>query len=158
MVQMRKILLCSISLESHIKWFSVMVLMCKMIISPWAFSIFSKFWFGGLLGCVKGQKIAQNDKTFCLLCSISQEQYIMWLSFVVHKCKMISPGIFYITFSKFWFGLLWGSKGEKWPKMLKKTCLRNHTSHILIYGTHVWKDNTSRCFLHFFQFSGSIVG
>ena len=138
MVQMRKILLCSISLESHIKWFSVMVLMCKMIISPWAFSIFSKFWFGGLLGCVKEQKIAQNDKTFCLLCSISQEPYIMWLSFVVHKCKMISPGIFYITFSKFWFGLLWGSKGEKWPKMLKKPVLGT-IHHISWFMVHMCK-------------------
>ena len=55
MLQMRKILLHSVSLKSYIKWFSVMILMCKMI-SPWTFSIFSKFWFGGLLGCVKGQK------------------------------------------------------------------------------------------------------
>ena len=99
------------------------------------FPFFSKFWFGGLLGCVKGQKIAQNDKTFCLLCSISQEPYIMWLSFVVHKCKMISPGIFYITFSKFWFGLLWGTKGEKWPKMLKKPVLGtiHHISWFMVH-------------------------
>ena len=160
MVQMRKILLCSISLESHIKWSSVMVLMCKMIISPWAFSIFSKFWFGRLLGCVKGQKIAQKDKTFCLLCSISQEPYIIWLSFVVHKCKMISPGIFYYYYYFFKI-LIWVAmrvKGWKMAQNVKKTCLRNYTSYISIYGTHVWKDNTSRCFLHFFQFSGSIVG
>ena len=34
---------------------------------------------------LKGQKVVQNDKKFCLLHSISQEPYIVWLSFVVHK-------------------------------------------------------------------------
>ena len=44
---------------------------------------------------VKGQKMVQNDKKFCLLHSISQEPYIIWLSFMVHMCKMIiSPGVF----------------------------------------------------------------
>ena len=137
MLQMRKILLHSVSLKSYIKWFSVMILMCKMI-SPWTFSIFSKFWFGGLLGCVKGQKIAQNDKTFCLLCSISQEPYIMWLSFVVQKCKMISPGIFLNYFFKILIWVVMRVKGWKMAQNVKKkTCLRNHTSYILIYGTHV---------------------
>ena len=46
---------------------------------------------------VKGQKMAQNDKKFCLFCSISQEPYTIWSSFVVLMCKMIiSPGIFFI--------------------------------------------------------------
>ena len=40
---------CSISQESCIIWFSFMVLMCKLIISPGMFFSFSKFWFFGLL-------------------------------------------------------------------------------------------------------------
>ena len=155
MVQMRKILLCSISLESHIKWFSVMVLMCKMIISPWAFSIFSKFWFGGLLGCVKEQKIAQNDKTFCLLCSISQEPYIMWLSFVVHKCKMmISPCVFFQFLKILIFWVLRRVKGQKIVQNDKRFSLptpylKNHGSH----DCHLWYTSLKRWYLHaFFSF------
>ena len=103
-----------ISQEPYIIWFSFMVLMCKMILPPQIFFIFSKFWFSGLLGG-KGQ-IAQNDKTFGLSCSISQEPYILWSSFVVHKCKMIiSPGFFYFfKILIFWF--LGGSKGKHRPK------------------------------------------
>ena len=33
-----------------------------MMTSPDDFFSFSKFWFSGLLGEVKGQKMAQNDK------------------------------------------------------------------------------------------------
>ena len=52
-----------------------------------------------VVGGVKGQKIVQNDKKFCLPCSMSQESGIIWLSFSVHKCKtMISPQFF-----KLWF-------------------------------------------------------
>ena len=90
---------------------------------------------------VKGQKIVQNDKRFCLSCSISQEPYIIWLSFVIHRWKMIiSPG-FFSFFSKFWyFGLLVGSDGKKWPKMTKNSFVPyiGAIYHmILIYGTHV---------------------
>ena len=64
--------------------------------------------------------MVQNDKKLCPWCSISQEPYIMWLSFMVHLCKMIiSRGIFYI-FSKFWIsGSLGGKRvknGSKWQK------------------------------------------
>ena len=65
---------------------------------------FLKFWFSRFLGRSKGQKIFH--KKLCPFHLISKEPYIIWLSFVVHKCKlMISPGFF----SKFWFfGLLVG--------------------------------------------------
>ena len=60
------------------------------MISPGAFFHFCKifiFW-------IKGQKMAQNDKRFCLFCSINQETYIIWLSFMVHMSKMaICPGV-----------------------------------------------------------------
>ena len=89
---------------------------------------------------VKGQKMVQNDKKFCASHVISQEPYIIWLSFMLHMCKMIiSPGVFFI-FSKFWFfGLLWGWKDKRWSKMTKKSVcctqyLRNHTS----YDSHLW--------------------
>ena len=94
----KKTLLCFISQEPYIILFSFMVYMCKMIISTGIFFIFTKFWFPGLFRGVKGQKIVQNDKKFCLLPSVSQEPYIIWSSFVVCKCKMvISSGFFFIS-------------------------------------------------------------
>ena len=91
-----------ISKEPYIIWLSFMVHKCKLMISPGFF--FQNFDFS-----VKGHKMVQNEKRFCLFNTISQEPYIIWLSFVVGKCKMIiSPGVFFI-FSKFWFfGLLVG--------------------------------------------------
>ena len=64
------------------------------MISAGVFFISSKCWFFGFLGegegrGVKGQKVIQNDKKICLSCSIAQEPYIIWLSFMVHMCKMI---------------------------------------------------------------------
>ena len=91
-----------ISLEPYIIWLSFMLLMCKMIISSCIFFFFFNFNFWGCVRGVKGQKTVQNDKKFCLLHSISQETYIIWLSFMVHICKMICLGVFFI-FSKFWF-------------------------------------------------------
>ena len=117
--------------------------MCKMIIFPGVFFIFSKFWFSGFLGGVKGQKIAQNDKKFCLLHSVSQEPYITWSSFVVRKCKMIISSVDFFSFSKLWFfGLLGRSKSKKWLKPTKTLSFALYISGtmyhmILIYGTHV---------------------
>ena len=60
------------------------------------FLFFWKFWFSGSIVGVKGQKMVQNDKKLCLLRSISQESYIIWLSFMVQMFKMIiSPGVFF---------------------------------------------------------------
>ena len=93
-------------------------------------------WFVRLCG-VKGEKMTDNDKKLCPLHSMSQEPYIIWLSFLVHICKMvISPSVFFfVIFSKFWFCWLFvGWKGNEWPKMTKyyvclTPCLRNHTSY-----------------------------
>ena len=58
-------------------------------------------------------------------CAISQEQYSTWSWFLVHLCKMISPGVF-STFLKFsFFGLSEGQKGKKKPKMKNN----NYISH-----------------------------
>ena len=52
----------------------------------------------------KEQKMVQNEKRFCLLYSISQEPYIIWFSFVVDRCKMVSPeGFFFFFFFFFIF-------------------------------------------------------
>ena len=62
-----------ISQEPYIR-LSFMVHLCKMIITPGGFlSFFQNFDFWG----VKGQKMVQNDKKLCLLCSISQEPYLL---------------------------------------------------------------------------------
>ena len=94
------------SQKPHIICLSFMVHICKMIISPGFFRFFKILIFCYVRG-VKWQKMVQINIKFCLSCSISQELYIIWLSFMVHICKMIiSPGTFLI-FSKFWFsGLL----------------------------------------------------
>ena len=95
-------LLRSISQESHI-WFLFMVLLCKMIISPGVFFIFSKFWFFVLLEGSKDKKWPKMTKNFVLCTSYlrSQKPFIMWSWFIVHICKrIISLGVFYI-FSKF---------------------------------------------------------
>ena len=109
------------SCDSH-SWYS-----CK-IISLRVFFIFSELWFSELLGGikvqkmvqndrhvfhffkilifwvfreVKGQNIVQNEKKICRLHTLSQEPYIIWLSFLVHNCKMmVSPGIFFYYFFK----------------------------------------------------------
>ena len=165
----------SISQEPYITCLSFMVHLCKMIICPGDFFIFSSFWFLGLLGGkrgkngpkwqkilsatpyisgaiyhmifiygthvwnynilrrfflflkmlifgiikgvvggvgarVKEQKMVQNDKKSYLSHSVPQEQYIIWLWFLLHMYKMIiSPGIFIV--SKFLsFGFLGGKR------------------------------------------------
>ena len=119
---------------------------CKMMGSPVVvvvgfFSFFQNFGFSGCSWGIR-KKMAQNDKKFSQSCPISQDPFIIWLSFVVRKCKIIkSPGLFFI-FSKLWFfGLLGGSKGKKWPKMAKNSVVpfisRAIYHMIFIYGTHV---------------------
>ena len=110
---------------------------------------------------VKGQKMAQNDKFFCLTHSISQETYITYIIwFLVHKCKMITPPNTCFVFSEFSFsGLLGGKKSKKWPKMTKNpVCLAlylwNCTSydHGFQYTCVKWW--YLQLFFKFFQNSG----
>ena len=133
-----------------------MVHMCKMIISPGIFFQFFKiliFWIGW---GVKGQKAIQNDKKFCPLCSVSQESYILCLSFMVHPCKMIiSPGI---CFHIFKILIVWAVKkakdSPKWQKILSIVLHISGTIHhmTVIYGTHLQNDNIFSCVFHFFKF------
>ena len=105
-------------------WFSFMVHMCKGIISPGRCYVFPDFIFLGLNSAVKRQKkwlkITKNHLSYF----ISQDAYIIWSSFSVHMCKMMtSPDAFFIFtnlfFSKFWFFcfLGWRGAGVKGQKM-----------------------------------------
>ena len=135
-------LLHSISQEPYVIWLSYMVHIRKMIISSGVFIVFSKFWFSGSIRGVKGQKMVQNDKKLCLLCSISLEPYIIWLSFMVQMCKMIiSPGVFF-NVKILVFQVVKGLKGQKMSLNDENFSLAPYISgtiyHIIfIYGTHV---------------------
>ena len=90
---------------------------------------------------------------------ISQEPYIIWLSFMVHLCKMmISLAGFFFHFFKIL--ILWvikggGVKGQKMVQNEKKICLLRSISP----ESYIWflfmvlmcKMLTSRSFFHFFK-------
>ena len=98
------------------------------------------------LWVVKGQKMVQNDKKFCLLCWVSQEPYLIWLLFMVYMCKMIFLGIFFFFhfFKISIFRVVSGVKGQKVVQNDKKFCLphipylRNNTSWFS-FMVHMWK-------------------
>ena len=150
---------CFISQEPYIIWMSFMVHLCKMIISPGVFFIFFKIMIFSVVRRVKGQKMNQNDKKFYPSCLISQEPCIIWMSFMVHLCKMIiSRGVFFIFFKIMIFWVIRWVKGQKMnqndKKILSVMLDISGTIHhmIVIYGTHVQNDNISMCFLHFLKF------
>ena len=87
---------CNLPQEQCSLWSWLLVHLCKMIICP--SGLFYIFIFWAVMG-VKGQEMAQNAKKKCLLHFISQEPYILWLSFIVDFCKMmISSGLFFHFF------------------------------------------------------------
>ena len=55
---------------------------------------------GGVV--VKGQKMAQNDKKFCLSHSISQEPCIIWLWFLVNIGEMLISSYEFLWNFDFW--------------------------------------------------------
>ena len=118
-----------ISQEPYITWLSFMVHMGKVISG---FFIFFKILIFQVVRDIKRQKKIQNNKKVCLLHSISQQTYIIWLSSMVHICKMIiSLGVFFI-FSKFWFSAsVGGVKGQKMVQNDKKLCLSHSISQEL---------------------------
>ena len=131
-------LLHSIPQEPYIIWLSFMIhthLQNDDIFRCFFFH-FLKILISWFHRRVKGQKIVQNDKKFCLLCSISQEPCIIWLPFMVQMCKMIiSPGVFFnCKILIFW--VVRGLKGQEMAKMTKiSVCcnlyFRNHISYDL---------------------------
>ena len=86
------------------------------------FCQFFKILISRVVRGVKGQITVQNDKKFCLSRFISQEQYIIWLSFMVHLCRMIiSPGFAFSFYSKFsFFRFFKGIKRQKIVQNNKK--------------------------------------
>ena len=130
-----------------------------MIVFPGVFFIFVKFCVFWVLRGIKGQKTVQNDKKFCPSCSVSQEPYMIWLSFKVYMCKMvISSGKFFISAKVCFFGVVKMQKGKKksspkWQKILSIALYISGTipAMIVIYGTLVWNDNTSWQFSHFWK-------
>ena len=63
------------------------------------FPRFSKFWFLGLLG---GKRAKNGPKWQKIISrSISQEPYIILLSFIVHMCKMIISPEAFLFFQNF---------------------------------------------------------
>ena len=83
--------------------------------------------------------MTQNDKKF-LSWLISQEPYIIWLSFMLHICKLISSGVFFFNFSKFWFSgsVKMAKNGPKWQKIVSVSFCFSGTVHhtIVIFGAH----------------------
>ena len=139
MVQNGKIfcLSCSISQESYIIWFSFVALMFKMIIPPGDFFIFSKFSFSRLLGGVKGQKIAQNDKKILsVMLDISGTIHHVIIICDAQMYNDKSPGIFFLFFQNFHFLGCWEGQRAKmaqnesrelyiiWSKFMVCVCKR----------------------------------
>ena len=127
-----------------------------MIISLGIFQFFKILIFWVVRG-VKGQKMVQNDKKFCLLHLMFQEPHIICSWFMVHMCKrIISSGIFFIV-SNFWFlGSLGGKRarnGPKWQKILSVSLHISGTIHhmVVICGTQVQNDDIFSNFFHFFK-------
>ena len=91
------------------------------MISPSIFFTFWKFWFFWFVRRVKEQKMVQNDKKICLLCSIFQKPYVIRMLFMVNTCEIICPGFFYF-FKILIFQVFRGVKVQKIVHNGKKFC------------------------------------
>ena len=121
----KKSVCCSWYLRNHISFdFHLWYTCINKNISRSFFHFFQMFIFW-IVGGVKGQKISQNDKTILSIVIHSAwyiKNHTLWLSFAVHKCKIIiSPGIF-LFFKILIFWVVRWAKGQKRPKMTKKSC------------------------------------
>ena len=114
------------------------------------FSFFQNFDFPGF---VRGSKMRKN----CQSGSIPQEPYVIWFSFMLHMCKMISP-VFLRFFEMLILGVSISLKVQKMAQNDKTLCLLDSISQedmiydhymIAIFGTHVLNDDISRCYFHF---------
>ena len=155
---------CTLYFRSHISydlhlWY---IFTYKRIISPGVFSI---FFFKILIfeiirrgGGVKGQKMVQNNKKFCLYHSLSQKPCIIWLWFLV---RVQNDGIAsnFFHFLKFWFLGFWGGvKGKEWLTitdfsiscLYHKNCSLYHKNCSLYYRG--FNNDIYRCFSFVFFF------
>ena len=115
----------TISKEPYIIWSSFTVHLCKRVVYPAFFSFFQNFDFPGCWKGKKGKKISPKWQKILFVTLVSQEPYIMWLSFMVHMCKMlISWDVFFIFEKFFWVARRWGGGGKRakngpgWKKIL----------------------------------------
>ena len=127
--------------------------MCKMVTAGTYFFIFEKLWFSGHWADKMTKNGPERTKDYIPSHVISQEQYSVRSWFLIHLCKMISPGVF-LFFSKL---LLGGLKGKKWPKWQQIMSVELHISGsihhmIVVYGTHMENANISRNFFSFSKF------
>ena len=117
--------------------------------------------FGALvkmLGLLKGKKQPRmKNRNQIRRESVSQEEYSIWSSFLVHLCKMmISLSIFFHFFKILIFGIVSGLKGQKIPKMPQNSVSRaSYRRNHLLYDCHLWytsvNDDITRHFFHFFK-------
>ena len=151
---------CILSQEQCSIWSWFLVHLCKLIISPGVFPFhFFKVFIFWVFRVLKGQKMVQNDKKFCLSLSISQEPCIIWLSFIVHICKMIiCSGIFFFHFFKILiFQVVRGVNVQKMVQNYKKFCPSHSISQELYiiwlsFMVHMCKMIISPdVFFHFFK-------
>ena len=84
--------------------------------------------------------MVQNEKRFCLLNTVSQEPYIIWLSFVVDKRKMIICwGIFFHFFKILILWFVRGIKGQKMTQNDKNFCRLRLVSQESLFIVHMPK-------------------
>ena len=105
-----------------------------------AFFSFFKILKFQIVGSVKGQKMAQNEKKVCLSCFISQESFIIWSSFMIHMCnRIIYTGLCYI-YSRFLFlGSIVGKNDKGWPKITKiHVCYTSYLRKYTSYDHNFW--------------------
>ena len=105
-------------------------------ISRHVFSFFKNFDFW-VVRRVKGQKMAQNNKKLYLSHSISHEAYIIWLWFMVQKCKMMtSPDAFFIFSNILFYLVVSRVKGQKMTRKDKK--ILSHSVSQELYLIWLW--------------------
>ena len=63
----------------------------------WYFQVFLSLFWNLIFWAVRGWP-NMTKKKICLLQLMSQKPYIIWLSFMVHLCKMVSLGFFFNFF------------------------------------------------------------
>ena len=86
----------------------------KWYLQGFFFQFFKIFIFR-IVRVVKGQKKTQNDKKICLLHSISEKPYIIWLSFMVNIYKMIISWSVFLIFENFNFLGAGGKRAKSSP-------------------------------------------
>ena len=104
-----------------------------------------KFWFSGLSVGWKGKKWPKITKN-SVCCALYFRNHISYDLHFWCTCmykRIVSSGILFFFFSKFWF---WGSlggwgmvKGEKWPKKAKNyVCLTLYLRNCTSYDCDLW--------------------